>query len=148
MNRTAKIIIICLIGIVIVGAGIYLLTRNSSPKSTNNTQTNSQDTTSQTSSPDADAQTTGETATITYTNSGFSPETLTVTAGTMITIKNDSSEDLQFSSDDHPTHTHNTELNETTIGPDQTETLTLTSKGTWGYHNHLDANKTGTIIVQ
>ncbi len=87
-------------------------------------------------------------AVITYTDNGFTPSSSTVSSGTTITIKNDSSSDLQFSSDDHPTHTKNQELNETTIGAGQTQTVTVTTKGTFGYHNHLNSSDSGTITVQ
>lgn len=141
MNKTTKIVLISIIGIVIIGGGAYFLMNNRKDDK-NTSQRNG------TANQDSSDKGSTSAPTITYTNSGFEPNTLTVQAGTTITIKNDSSEDLQFSSDDHPTHTQNTELNETTLGPDQTQTLTLTQTGTWGYHNHIDPSDTGTIIVE
>lgn len=148
MNRTTKIIIICLIGIIIVGGSAYLLARNGTSPKTDTSETPSQATGDSGSPAETDTPPADATATITYTNNGFNPKTLTITAGATVVIKNQSSEDLLFSSNDHPTHTHNDELNEAALGPDQSQTITPTTKGTWGFHNHLDANKTGTLVVQ
>jgi hypothetical protein len=88
-----------------------------------------------------------QSATITYTDSGFSSG-LVVAAGTQLTIRNNSSGTLQFQSNPHPTHDANQELNVGSIAPGGSETITLSNKGTWGYHNHLNDSHTGTIIVE
>lgn len=85
---------------------------------------------------------------ITYTDEGFNPATLTVAAGTTVTITNESSEDLDFSSDKHPIHTDNPELNRNTLSSGDSETFKVTKPGTWGYHNHLNPGRKGTIVVQ
>ncbi len=90
MKTSVKVII----GFVIVlalGFGLYLAMRDT----------------------DTEGQT-GSTAstTITYSETGFSPSTLTVTAGDTITVTNDSAEELDFKSDPHPVHTNNPELNQ------------------------------------
>lgn len=87
-------------------------------------------------------------ATITYTDSGFSPQTVTVKAGDKILIKNGSSAPMEFDSDPHPIHTDDPELNEGVIEPGASATITVNVKGTHGYHNHLDPSQTGTIIVE
>lgn len=84
---------------------------------------------------------------ITYRDSGFSPPVLRAASGSRITLENQSSEDLQLASDPHPTHTDNTELNTDVIEPGKSSTVTVTSKGTWGYHNHLDPGHTGKIVI-
>ena len=88
-----------------------------------------------------------ERMTITYTSNGFEPATMTVEKGTVITIKNESSRDLQFASDDHPTHRDNPEMNIPTLAPGESESYTTTTVGEWGYHNHLKEDETGTITV-
>lgn len=85
---------------------------------------------------------------ITYTDEGFSPATLTVKAGTKVTVTNESGQDLKFSSNKHPVHTDDPELNQDTLSPGESQTFTVTKKGTFGYHNHLNPDKTGTIVVQ
>lgn len=129
-----KVVIIIVIAILAIAAGAFMLTRD--------TENNNAAETATTVTTDSSG------AVITYTDSGFSPSSSTVSSGTTITIKNDSTKSLQFASSDHPTHTKNPELNGATIEPGQTQTITVTKKGTNGYHNHLNASDTGTIIVQ
>lgn len=88
------------------------------------------------------------TSTITYTDDGFSPSTITVKTGTTVIIKNEASHALQFDSDPHPAHTGNTELNVNNVPTGGNETFTVKRTGTFGYHNHLNPSDTGTIIVE
>lgn len=129
-----KKIVIIAVAVLLVAGGAFILTNKSDDKTATET------------SPSVVSDASG--AVITYNDNGFTPSSSTVSSGTTVTIKNDSSSSLQFSSDDHPTHTKNPELNAATIEPGQTQTITVTKKGTNGYHNHLDASDTGTIIVQ
>ncbi|MGH7158072.1 MAG: cupredoxin domain-containing protein [Candidatus Saccharimonadales bacterium] len=87
-------------------------------------------------------------AIITYTDSGFSPSALSVTSGTTVIIVNESGEQLDFSSSPHPVHSDNPELNRDTLSPGESDSFILTEPGTWGYHNHLNPDKTGTITVE
>jgi plastocyanin len=87
-------------------------------------------------------------ATITYTDSSFSPAEVTVTSGQSITFVNNSDSKIEPSSDSHPTHDKNPELNAGDIEPGESKTITLTTVGTWGYHNHYNTSKRGTIIVE
>lgn len=82
-----------------------------------------------------------------FTQSGFQPARVTVKKGSVVTIKNDSNETVQFSSDDHPTHRKNPEMNLRPLGPGESASYTATKVGEWGYHDHLHADKTGTITV-
>lgn len=84
---------------------------------------------------------------ITYRDSGFSPPVLRAASGSQITIDNQSSRELEFSSNPHPTHTGNQELNTDPISPDESTTIIVTRRGTWGYHNHLATGDSGTIII-
>lgn len=86
--------------------------------------------------------------TVIYDDNGFNPASLTVKSGTPITITNKSSHALKFSSDPHPAHTDNPELNEDTLAVGQSQTVTPTTTGTHGIHDHNDATKTMTLIVQ
>lgn len=90
---------------------------------------------------------TSATATIVFTNDGFTPNTLSVKKGTVVTVKNESSKRVQFSSDDHPTHRLNTEMNLKTLSAGESATFTADTVGTHGFHDHIDDSKTGTLIV-
>jgi len=126
-----------IVAIVVIGGatGIYLAMQKDAGAPSNNT--------SKTTDSTKPAS-----ATITYSDSGFSPNSVTVKSGDTVAIKNTSSSDLQFDSDPHPVHTDDEELNVGTVTPGQTATFTVTTKGTFGYHNHLNASDTGTIIIQ
>lgn len=127
MNRTWTIII----AIVLIVGVIWYVRSN---RATTTTVPTSTDTTA-----------TG--TTIDYQN-GFSPSTTTVQAGSTVTFKNDSSRAIQVQSDPHPAHTDNPELNVGTIDAGSSKTITVTTVGDWGFHNHLNPSETGRITVQ
>lgn len=84
-------------------------------------------------------------ATITYTGSGFSPSTITLGSGGKLTIINSSGDSLDFASDPHPQHTINPQLNAGNIV--SSKQITLTTRGTFGVHNHDRAAHKATIVV-
>lgn len=148
-------IIAAVIAVLVVAGGAFALTRKSSPKpaTEQTTQTTADKNQSTTTPTTTDTNTTPEApdssaATITYTDDGFSPGTLTVKAGTKVTIQNKSTHTIEFDSDPHPVHTTNRDLNVGTVAAGQSMTFTTDKTGTFGYHDHLDASKTGTLIVQ
>lgn len=126
--------------VVIIAAGAYVLTRkdNTSTSTITNQSQPSSTTASTNQSPN----------TITLTGRGFNPSTLTVKTGDKVTVKNDSSSEMQFQSNPHPAHTDNPELNVGVVAPGKSATFTATAKGTWGYHNHLSIGNTGTLVVE
>ena len=139
-----KVLIALGVLVVVVAGGIFWLLRKDSPTNTNNSNSNVD---SSSSSPGSSTPT-SQGATITYSDSGFSPSTVTVQTGGTVVIKNTSSHGLQFDSDPHPVHTNNPELNVGTVPAGQSTTFTPDTKGTFGYHNHLNASQKGTLIVE
>jgi plastocyanin len=102
---------------------------------------------------------------ITYTDTGFSPATVTVRVGDTVRFTNASSGGMWVGSDNHPTHTEydDTSTRDHCVGgvavrgafdecnasaSGASWTFTFTKAGTFGYHNHTSAGKTGTIVVQ
>lgn len=148
MNKKAIIAIVILV-IVVAGATLWMLRKDpvATETSTNNTPTTS-DSNANSSSPTDTATPTGSEAVITYSDSGYSPSSVTVKAGDKVIIKNTSSRSMQFDSDPHPAHTTNPELNVGAVSPGQEMSFVVDTKGTFGYHNHLNASQKGTIIVQ
>lgn len=130
--------------IAIIGVIVFLL-NNQQAKAPTSNQTETTSDTSNTSDEGAAAP--SERMTITFKDGGFEPETITVKKGTAITVKNESSRDVKFSSADHPTHRLNSEMNLDTLSPGESTSYTATKVGTWGYHDHLDSSKTGVVIV-
>lgn len=140
MNKRTLIITVIVALIVLSAAGAWLLSRASSNQvSAPSTSESTTDT--PTSNPSS-----GET-TITYTDDGFEPATVTIKKGDTLRVSNQSSGELEFSSDNHPAHTDNAELNMAVLRPGASETLSVTRAGTWGFHNHLKSGDTGTLIV-
>lgn len=135
--------------LLVVGLGLLVWALRSrqanapASSTTNSTQSSNQEEPSTDAKTDSEA----ETATIVFTNDGFTPNTLTVKAGTVVTVKNESSNKVQFSSDDHPTHREDPEINMKTLAPGESGTFTPTKIGTQGFHDHIDDSKVGTLIV-
>ena len=144
-NKAVTIVIA--VALVLAGAGVaaflFMSNKSAAPQATDETETT---TTTETPTNNPTSEVAG--ATITYTDNGFEPTSLTVKAGTVVKIENKSSNPLQFSSDNHPTHTKDPELNLATIDPGKSATFTPTKTGTWGFHNHLNAGDIGTLTVE
>jgi plastocyanin len=92
--------------------------------------------------------------TITISNSGVSPKSLTVPRGTQVTFVNSSSVPHEMASDPHPTHGSCPEIESGVgfISPGQSkQTGNLNTARTCGYHDHnrdFDTTLQGTITVQ
>jgi plastocyanin len=148
-RRWQLVIILVIAAIIVVGA--FVLTRNSNNSyNSTSTSTTTQPTTNQSSDSSSrnNQNVPSSQNTITYDGNNFSPSTLTVKSGSTVTVKNMSSDDLQFDSGPHPTHTSNPELNIGLIAAGESKTFTVTKTGTFDYHNHLNPSQTGTIIVE
>jgi plastocyanin len=98
--------------------------------------------------------------TVRLTAQGFSPANVTVKAGDKVTFINEGTSAMWIAADPHPSHegysgttrsqhcpdTANTALDQCASG--NTYTFTFTKKGTWQYHNHMNASSRGTVVVQ
>jgi plastocyanin len=106
----------------------------------------------------------GDVTTVTLTDKGFSPASVTIKAGQSVMFANDSSGQMWVASGMHPTHTAYDGNNLSThcaanysgtapfdqcsaSGSGTNYTFTFTKPGTWKYHNHLNASQFGTIVV-
>lgn len=86
--------------------------------------------------------------TITYNGTEFSPSEATVAVGDVVEVVNDSQNVMEFASDQHPTHLENSEFNVGDIQPGDSARFTVTTAGTWGYHDHYNATANGELIVE
>lgn len=137
-------IYIGIIVILVFAVGIFVFVQNRNASTKELTSSNS----SSSNQSSTNASVASDSVTITYTGSGFSPSSVTLKAGGKLTVTNSSSNEMSFNSDPHPSHTANSELNIGTIAAGGSKSVTLNNVGSWGYHNHLDASQTGTIIVK
>lgn len=95
--------------------------------------------------------------TIIYSDAGFSPSSLTVSKGTSVTFRNDSSQRMWPASAKHPTHEVYPEAGGCIgsafdacagIDPAGSWSFEFNQVGAWKYHDHLNPSFTGTIVVQ
>jgi len=85
---------------------------------------------------------------ISITDQGFSPQEVTITRGTRIIWKNNSSGLATVDSDPHPQHTSFPPLNIGEIKTGDSVRLIFTQPGIYTYHNHLNPSQAGTIRVE
>ena len=100
---------------------------------------------------------------VTYTNSGYSPSTVTIKKGQTVTWKNQSSSDMWTASAMHPSHkvypgTDIALCGMPTFAPmfdsctgisfGQSWLFKFDNTGVWKYHNHRTPSHFGTIVVE
>lgn len=98
-----------------------------------------------------------ESPVVLYTDSGYSPSSLTVKKGDTVTFKNESAREIWPASAKHPTH----EVYPATGGcigsafdacrglkNGEEWSFTFNISGTWNYHDHLNPQHFGSIIVE
>lgn len=142
MSTVSKVIITTIIVVIVIAGGWWLITNMSANNSNDSGQTNGQNDTNEPASEEEVA------ATITYNGTEFTPASLTVQTDDVIKVVNNSENVIFFASDEHPTHLDNSELNVGDIEPGASATFSITSSGTWGYHDHYNAGAGGEIIVE
>lgn len=88
-------------------------------------------------------------ATVHYTDKGFEPKTLTVPVGTMVEFINNSTTQMWVASNPHPQHDILPTFDEFEgVAKGQSYAYTFDKKGTWAYHDHINAAREGVIKVQ
>lgn len=89
-----------------------------------------------------------ERPTVSYTDTGFAPNTLTVKKGTNVTFTNQSSKGMWVASALHPTHQLLPGFDQLkSVARGGTYEYTFDKVGTWKYHNHVNPADTGTVVV-
>lgn len=135
--------------VVVLVLGFVLLNqsgRNPKPTPPTNPVLDSNPAVVNTASPEANPS---PTATIFFSDSGFSPNTLPIQKGDTVTFKNMSSSDFWPASNPHPTHTDYPGFDaKSRIPPGGQYQFQFTRTGSWGYHDHLNPKFTGKITVQ
>ncbi len=132
---------------VVAVAAIFVFTQTATTPAPTSSTSDTTDDSSALQPTQAPKDTTGD-VTIAITSDGFVPSKVTAKVGDTILVRNDSNHSVQFSSDPHPVHTKNSELNQSTIKAGASQTFKVTRVGTWGFHDHLNSNLTGTITVE
>lgn len=147
-------IVVALVAVVAIVAGVitYVVMtsdKTESSETNNSTRQEANDLPAQENATQQDDEApAGATTEVVFTDSGFDKDVYAVKAGEALLIKNNSSDTLQFSSDDHPTHTLNGELNAPPISPGETTELTPNTPGTYGIHDHIRSQFTTMVEVR
>ncbi len=136
MNNRTVIIIILLIAEVVLIAGAYALgTRLRGDSSIDK--------------PSKISDVVKSTAIVEVTDKGFTPGTVKVKKGTLITFVNKGKKTHRVSSDPHPVHTGLAGFDSPTLAKGDTYFFLFDKAGTFTFHDHLNPLKfKGTIIVQ
>lgn len=86
---------------------------------------------------------------IDYNGTSFAKANELIKAGDIIIFKNSSDSAMRVASDPHPTHTAYPEFDsKTEIAPGGKWQFKFTKKGTWSFHDHLNPEARGVIIVE
>jgi plastocyanin len=161
-----RYLIIALV-VIVIAAGTYFVFRGSSntysystdqPANSLDTGNTAQNppipnpvtnTTSPATTPITTPAKTSAKVTVTYTDSGFLPSTVTINAGMTVIFQNNSSNPVWVASNPHPTHTDYPGFDALRpYQPGESYAFTFFNKGTWGYHNHRNPSEGGTVVVQ
>lgn len=95
---------------------------------------------------------------VTYTDTGFSPKIIEINSGDTVMFINNSSRGMWVASNMHPTHTLYPEESDsdclgssfdacTGVAVGESWSFTFNSTGSWDYHDHMKASRTGTVDV-
>ncbi len=88
-------------------------------------------------------------AVVSITNSGFTPEVVTVRISGTVTWKNSDAAEHWPAADPHPAHTNLPDLDSLTgLAPGKSYSFTFPKAGTFTYHDHLQPLRRGTVIVK
>ncbi len=83
-----------------------------------------------------------------FDGKSFTPATITIHPNDYVFFKNSSTVNFWPASDPHPTHTDYPGFDaQKPIVPGQQYKFQFTKIGSWGYHDHLDHDITGTVVV-
>mgnify|MGYP001588099013 CR=1 len=86
---------------------------------------------------------------VTLSDNGFIPNSIEVNTGETVKFVNIGSGIMWVASAPHPEHTNYSEFDEETgVNNGQSYEFTFTKVGSWKYHNHLNPNHKGVVIVK
>lgn len=163
MNTKNIFITILAIALIAVGAYAFSTNRTAAPSNEAVIEENSTGTSEAVMQTEEDSGPAFKV--VTLTDNGFSPALVTIARGETVRFVNDSSRSMWVGADEHPTHTEydGTSTREhcangmntgasfdqcTSVAKGAFWDFTFNKSGTFGYHNHVGASNTGTVVVQ
>ncbi len=164
------LLVVAVVIIILAGGGWYLYAHKTPAPAPADTSTaameNTQpaETTSSTTGVALDvsagATVGSKTVTVTYTDQGFSPKSVTINKGDTVQFVDKRTQPMWVASDVHPTHEGYSGTTRSAHCPDTAGTsfdqcspgmgysFTFAKVGTWNYHNHIAAGDVGTVVVK
>ncbi len=136
-------IIIALVVLIVVVGGILLLVTGQKKSSSEMTSSNPSQQTNPANSPQNQ-----QNATVTLTNSGFDPATLTVKPGTRVIWVNKMGEAATVNSAEYPNNLAYPPLNLGEFNTGSSVQLVFDKPGTYKYYDYKHRTNTGVIIVK
>lgn len=133
----SKILIGAVILIVVIGAVVLMAGKGSY-----------QTPATQTPSPTTEITASAQQTTVTLTQSGFEPATVTVKAGAKVIWTNSSGKLATVDSAGHPAHLAYPPLNLGELSDGSQVSLVFDKAGTYKYHNHLNPSQIGAVVVE
>lgn len=86
---------------------------------------------------------------VTYDENGFLPPTITIAQGATVTFTNVSKNPMWVASADHPTHNDLPGFDQKlSAGKGEFYSFAFDQKGNWSYHNHLNPQHAGMVVVE
>jgi len=157
-----QLIILTIVAVALIGIVVFLYTRDSGEVSTLSPTPTPTPTPVSEESPLPLPTVLESKVTVTYSDSGYSPATITVKKGDTVVFDNKGSFSMWTASAFHPTHKaypgSGIEMCGTNTlvaifdacreyGAGESWEFQFNEAGTWKYHNHLQPNHTGTVVV-
>jgi len=90
----------------------------------------------------------GNAVAIQITSEGFIPATVKVLPGSQVTWTNSDNKAHKVASNPHPIHSEVKGLESPDLDPGASYTYKFDQKGSFGYHDHLNLTRLGTVIVE
>ncbi len=85
---------------------------------------------------------------VSYTDSGYYPNNIKINKGESVEFKNNSSVKMWVASDSHPSHSMLPSFDQFGVSEvNESYIYTFDKVGVWGYHDHINATRVGTIEV-
>lgn len=155
-------LIIGVLMVAVLAVLAFLLVNNSKKENTDPIQTTIDSSSSKATGTTANNTSSGDktnslneavsSVTISYTESGFVPESSVLKSGGSVTWVNNTDSQLQVGVNPHPSHTGDKALTDgefvLILGKGESKVVTISKSGSFGYHNHLSPGDTGTLTVK
>lgn len=142
-------IVIAVVVVILIGIGAWAWTQTDQDSQQPNTVQRNENTPAEPRNTEEEREEEAEATEITYTDDGFSPDTVTVEEGATVLWTNGSEGQMWIASSVHPTHNELPGFDQQNSVESGGEfSYQFEQAGEWGYHNHLNPSHKGTVVVE